>query len=200
MAQPRILVFAGSARALSYNKRLARLAGAAARKAGADVTLIDLADFSLPLYDGDLEAAHGIPAAGRELRRLFREHAGLIIASPEYNHSFSPLLKNTIDWVSRQAGDENYKTFFAGKAVLLTATSPGNSGGARGLPHLRQVLSHLGAQVLEQQITIGQYRTAFAEDGTLVDALHNAQLEVATSELVARIAGQSVSALNADVG
>ena len=191
MARPRILVFAGSTRRESYNKKLARLAGLAARRAGADTTTIDLADFALPLYDGDLEAAQGLPPAALELRRLFREHDGLIIASPEYNHSFSPLLKNAIDWVSRQAGDENYKTFFSGKTALLAATSPGNSGGARGLPHLRQVLSHLGTRVLERQVTIGQYREAFAPDGTLRDDERDAELDAAARELVEAIAEYS---------
>ncbi len=194
MTGPRVLVFAGSARAQSYNKKLARLAGEAARRAGADTTTIDLADFALPLYDGDLEAAAGIPPAGLELRRLFRDHQGLIIASPEYNHSFSPLLKNTIDWVSRQAGEENYKTFFGGKSVLLTATSPGASGGARGLPHLRQVLSHLGALVLERQITIGHYRDAFAADGSLIDTHHHAQLDAAARDLVRTLSGEAIAA------
>ena len=100
-AAPRILAFAGSLRAESFNKKLARVAAEALRKAGGEVTLIDLRDYPLPLYDGDLEAASGLPENGRKLKSLFLEHQGLLISSPEYNSSIPAVLKNTIDWVSR---------------------------------------------------------------------------------------------------
>lgn len=192
-SKPKLLVFAGSARTASYNKLLARVAAGAGRAAGADTTCIDLRDFELPLYDGDLEERAGIPPAGRELRRLFREHQALVIASPEYNHSFSPLLKNAIDWVSRRTDDEDYRTFFAGKTVALLAASPGSSGGARGLPHLRQVLSHLGAQVLDEQVTVPRHFEAFTEQGTLRDAALQQRVDALLAETVA-----TVAALNED--
>ncbi|HEX4779806.1 MAG TPA: NAD(P)H-dependent oxidoreductase, partial [Usitatibacter sp.] len=97
----RVLVFAGSSRTDSFNKKLARIAERHAREAGGEVTYIDLREFPMPIYDGDLEAEHGVPESGRRLRRLFLEHDALIIASPENNSSVSSLLKNTIDWVSR---------------------------------------------------------------------------------------------------
>lgn len=160
-----------------------------------DAPYIDLRDFPLPIYDGDLEAQHGLPREAIELRHLFRQTDGLLIASPEYNHSFSPLLKNTIDWVSRQADGEDYRNFFGGKFAALLATSPGSSGGTRGLPHLRQVLSHLGTQVLEEQVTIAKQFQAFAEDGSLKDAQQVADIDALTQTLVARIGAEAISAV-----
>jgi len=97
MSKPKILVFAGSARTQSFNKKLALIAADATYRAGGEITYIDLRDFPLPIYDGDFEAEHGLPREAVELRHLFRQTEGLLIASPEYNHSFSPLLKNTLD-------------------------------------------------------------------------------------------------------
>ncbi len=107
MSTPRLLVFAGSLRAASLNKKLAMLAAAGARQAGAEVTHIDLRDYPLPIYDGDLEAASGIPANARALKDLFIAHQGFLIACPEYNAGVTAVLKNTIDWVSRQDGKES---------------------------------------------------------------------------------------------
>src|SRR4051812_26801189 len=103
---PRILAFAGSLRKESLNKKLLRIAASAARAAGAEVTLIDLKDHPLPIFDQDLETAQGMPENGARLKTLFAEHDGLLIASPEYNSSFTAVLKNTIDWVSRPAPGE----------------------------------------------------------------------------------------------
>jgi chromate reductase len=94
---PKFLIFAGSARKASTNKQLAALAAGTAKAAGADVTLIDLKDFEMPLYDGDLEAGAGLPDNAKRLKQLFVEHEGIFIASPEYNSSISPLLKNALD-------------------------------------------------------------------------------------------------------
>src|SRR5438128_1846133 len=106
MSAPRILAFAGSLRNDSYNKKLVQIAAASARRAGAEVTCIDLKDYPLPIYDGDIEAASGIPENGQKLKKLFLEHDGLLIAAPEYNSSISAALKNTIDWVSRPVPGE----------------------------------------------------------------------------------------------
>src|SRR6185295_2879266 len=103
MTQPKILAFAGSMRKDSFNKKLIRVAAEGARSAGAEVTLIDLKDFPLPVYDGDLEAAEGLPAGAKKLKELFLQNQGLLIASPEYNSSIPGTLKNAIDWVSRPA-------------------------------------------------------------------------------------------------
>jgi len=101
MPVPKILVFAGSIRTGSYNERLAALAAKELALTGAEVTRISLEDYPLPIYDGDGEAKSGVPAHARSLKRMMAEHSGVFIASPEYNASVTPLLKNTIDWISR---------------------------------------------------------------------------------------------------
>src|SRR5678815_2867768 len=111
---PRILAFSGSARRESLNKKLLAVAVEATRAAGAEVTLIDFKEMPIPMYEGDLEDAEGIPANAQKLIELIIQHAGLLIASPEYNSQMTPLLKNAIDWCTR--GDENPLT---GKICLL---------------------------------------------------------------------------------
>src|SRR3954467_15367395 len=117
---PKILVFAGSTRTASFNKKLARLAADAARAAGAEVTLLDLRDLELPLYDGDLEEAKGLPEGAKRFKKLMREHQGFIISAPEYNSSISGALKNAFDWASREeTDDEPPLVAFRGKVALL---------------------------------------------------------------------------------
>src|SRR5438876_12428516 len=124
MPAPRILAFAGSTRGESFNKKLVRIAAEGARSAGGDVTLIDLRDYPLPLFDGDLEAADGLPEKARELKRLFLNHDGLLISEPEYNSSITAVLKNTIDWVSRPVPNEPPLAGFTGKVAVLMSASP----------------------------------------------------------------------------
>ena len=152
---PKILVFAGSARRDSVNKKLARAAASAVDGAGGQSTLLDLADFELPLYDGDVEAASGLPEAARRLQQAFRDHDGFCLACPEYNGSITPLLKNVIDWVSRPDGGEKGPSPYRGKTVLLVAASPGGLGGLRGLVHVRAILGNLGCLVLPDQRAFG---------------------------------------------
>lgn len=171
-----ILVFAGSTRADSLNRKLAALAASVAREQGAAVTHLELKDYPLPIYDGDHEANHGTPRQVAELRALLKSHPIWLIASPDYNSSIAPLLKNVIDWVSRPVDGEDYVACFKGRTVGIMASSPGSSGGARGLPHLRQVLEHLGANVLTDQFTLPRGATAFTESGSLVDAIRLQQL------------------------
>lgn len=166
--QPKILAFAGSLRKDSFNKKLIKIAARGAEEAGAKVTLIDLLDFPLPIYNGDLEAASGLPENALKLKKLFLEHDGFIIASPEYNSSISGVLKNTIDWVSRQATpDEVYLCCFADKVALLLSASPGGLGGLRGLVHLRAILENIGTWVMPGQKTIPNAQEAFDESGHL---------------------------------
>src|ERR1700733_11604898 len=107
--KPKILVFAGSLRAGSYNKKLAKIAAKGAEEAGAEVTYIDLKDYPLPVYDQEIEDSQGLPQNALKLKELFMNHNGFIIASPEYNSSIPGALKNVIDWVSRPASkDEVY--------------------------------------------------------------------------------------------
>jgi NAD(P)H-dependent FMN reductase len=166
---PKILAFAGSARQASFNKRMVRIAVDGAREAGAEVTLIDLKDFPLPLFDQDEEAAYGLPPNARKLKDLFLSHAGLLIASPEYNSSISPLLKNTIDWVSRPVEGQQGLAEYAGKTAVIMSASPGALGGLRGLVHVRAILGNIGVVVLPATLSISNAPKAFAEDGTLSD-------------------------------
>lgn len=165
----KILAFAGSTRTESYNKKLARIAVEGAREAGGEVTLIDLRDFPLPLFDEDLERERGAPAEAQALRRLFLENEGLLIASPEYNSSISAVLKNAIDWVSRPRPGEPAFAPFVGKVATILAASPGSLGGLRGLVHLRAILGNLQVIVLPEQIAIPEASAAFGPDGQLID-------------------------------
>ena len=168
--RPKILAIAGSLRQGSYNKKLLKVAAAGAIKAGADVAFVDLRNYPLPLYDGDLEEAEGIPAKGRELKKLFIESDGLLIASPEYNSSIPGGLKNAIDWVSRpEKTDPVYLAAFRGKAVALMSASPSPLGGLRGLVHLRALLGNVFSLVLPDQVTVSQAQDAFNEEGVLKD-------------------------------
>lgn len=172
-----VLVFAGSTRAESLNRKLALATAAIARGLDAEVTHLELGDFPLPIYDGDHESRYGTPPQVVGLRTLLKRHAVWLIASPDYNSSISPLLKNLIDWVSRPIEGEDYVACFKGRTVGIMSSSPGSSGGARGLPHLRQVLVHLGANVLVDQFTLPRGATAFSPTGTLAEPSRSQQLE-----------------------
>ncbi|GAA4431660.1 MULTISPECIES: NADPH-dependent FMN reductase [Bremerella] len=170
MSQTKILAFAGSARRDSYNKKLVAIAAKGAEEAGAEVTLVDLADFPMPIYDGDLEESQGIPENAQVLKELFLAHQGLLIACPEYNSSITPLLKNTIDWVSRPAPGEGPLAAYQGKVCSIMSASPGGLGGLRGLVSVRMILGNIGVVVLPKQMAISQANNAFADDGSLKDA------------------------------
>lgn len=180
----RILVFAGSARAGSLNKKLARVAAEAVQAVGAEATFIDLADYPMPLYDGDLEAREGVPGNARKLKDLFIAHQGLFIASPENNASVSALLKNTLDWISRQDGNETGLVPYQGKVAAIGGASPGALGGLRGLAHLRAILQTLNVLVLPEQFALGRAHEAFNEDGGLKDAKQQAAVGALAKKLV----------------
>ena len=181
---PAILAFAGSARKESFNKKLARVAAESAGKAGADITLVDMRDYPIPLYDGDLEAESGVPEKARALRKLMASHQGLIIVSPEYNGFITPLLKNTLDWISRPDGQEDGLALYRDKVALVLAASPGGFGGLRSLMLIRQLLSNLGVTVLPDQLAVPHAHQAFSAGGALVDEKQQAGLDRMTSKLV----------------
>ncbi|MEM7209906.1 MAG: NAD(P)H-dependent oxidoreductase [Pseudomonadota bacterium] len=169
----KLLAFAGSARKDSINKKLITVAAQGATDAGAEVTLIDLADYPMPLFDQDLESAEGLPPKARELKQLMIEHDGFMIASPEYNSAFSPLLKNALDWISRaESNEEPPLAAFRGKTAALMATAPGALGGIRGLVFLRMLLGNIGVHVIPQQHAVPNGFTVFAEDGSMTDEKH----------------------------
>jgi len=151
---PKILAFAGSTRTGSFNRQALEHAVQGARDAGAEVTLIDLRDYVLPLFNGDLELSHGQPEASVRLKALFKSHQGLLIACPEYNASITPLLKNTLDWVSRPHGEESGLVPYQGKLAALVSASAGNLGGLRGLRHVREVLTQLQVMVIPKQMAL----------------------------------------------
>lgn len=184
----KILAFAGSTRQGSYNRKLINVAVESARAAGGEVTLLDLRDYPLPLYDGDLEARE-MPANAEKLTQIFLEHQGLLIASPEYNSGYSPLLKNTIDWVSRIKPGGVPLGAFQDKFAGLISASPGGFGGLRGLLQLRTVLSYIKVHVLHQQATISAAHEAFDEDGKLKSASFQKQVDAVANELV-RVLGK----------
>jgi NAD(P)H-dependent FMN reductase len=186
MGTPKILVFAGAIRTGSYNGRLAALAAKELALAEADVTSISLADYPMPLYDGNLEAASGPPENAFKLKRLIGVQQGVFIASPEYNASITPLLKNTLDWVSRvREGREPPLAAYKNRVFALGAASNGSYGGMRSLIALRQVLElGCGALVIPEQVAVREAAQAFDEDGHLKDERTTALLKAVVSRLV----------------
>ncbi|MDJ0939306.1 MAG: NAD(P)H-dependent oxidoreductase [Woeseiaceae bacterium] len=184
MSKPRILAFSGSARRESFNQRLVEFAARTAEKAGADVRCINLRDFPMPIFDQDLEREHGEPENAAKLKKLMAEHSGFLIASPEYNSSVTPLLKNALDWASRKAGDESGLIAYDGKIATLLGASPGALGGIRALPHLRQILGNLGVFVLPAQVSLGGAGRAFDDNGELVQNSDRSRVDSAVTQLV----------------
>lgn len=166
---PKILAFSGSSREGSYNAMLLDVAVAGAQAAGAAVEVLDLRELALPLFDGDLERADGLPPGARKLKASMIAHQGFLIASPEYNGSLSPLLKNALDWASRPVGNEPQLACFANKIAAIFSASPGGLGGLRGLVHVRSILSNLKVLVLPDQIAVGEAHHAFHVKGGLKD-------------------------------
>ncbi len=166
---PKILAFAGSTRTDSFNKKLIKIAVQGAKDKGASVTLVDLRDYPMPLYDGDLEKDKGLPEKAKELKKIFLEHQGLMISSPEYNASMPGMLKNTLDWVSRKEGNEPELACYIRKVAVLMSASPGGLGGLRGLVHLRAMLTGINVLVLPQQVSVSRAAEAFDTNGLLKD-------------------------------
>lgn len=169
MSAPKILAFSGSLRAESFNQKMVNIAAKGAREAGAEVTVISLRDYPLPLMDEDLEAASGLPENAKKLKELFKSHHGVLLASPEYNGSMTAALKNAIDWVSRPLGDDEPLEAFGNKAWCIMSTSPGGLGGIRGLIHLRSLLGGIRVHVIPQQHAMGGAGNLFNNDGELTD-------------------------------
>ncbi len=186
MPAPKILVIAGSLRSGSHNARLAALAAKELALAEADVTRISLLDYPLPIYDADFAADAGMPRPAVQLKHMLEAHRGVFIASPEYSASVTPLLKNSIDWISRvrEHGEPSYAAF-KGRVFALGSASPSSAGGVRSLIALRQILElGCGALVLPEQITVGRADQAFDEMDNLKDEKLAAALKVLARRLV----------------
>jgi chromate reductase len=167
----KILVFSGSIRTGSFNARLAAAAAAELARLDVEVSLISLADYPMPIYDGDLETAEGQPENALKLKRQFCAHQGIIIASPEYNAGVTPLLKNTIDWVSRvREQGEPPLAAYRDRVFAVCSASPGGFGGIRSQIAVRQSLSlGCGALVIAETCTVSAAHQAFDESGNLGD-------------------------------
>ena len=181
----KILAFSGSARRESFNQKLVTAAAERTRQHGVEVTLINLRDFPMPLYDGDLEAEQGAPEAAGRLYDLMLEHQGLLLACPEYNSSITPLLKNTIDWLSRGREGDPPLAAFRGKTAGLLAASPGALGGLRGLVTVRSILGNIGVLVTPTQLAVPKVHEALGADGTIQDAKLSEMLDAVCRELAA---------------
>lgn len=166
---PNILVFAGSAREGSFNKKLARIMVKELEKCGANVTFADLRDYPMPLFDEDLEAREGEHPNAAGFKKLMKANEGFVISSPENNSTYSALLKNTIDWASRKRPGEARFECFAGKVTMIMSASSGQLGGLRGLLNLRALLSNMEMLVLPNQLALPLADKAFNEDGSLKD-------------------------------
>jgi chromate reductase, NAD(P)H dehydrogenase (quinone) len=186
MPVPKILVFAGSIRTGSYNARLAALAAKELALTGAEITRISLQDYPLPIYDGDDEAKSGAPANARNLKQMMAAHQGVFIASPEYNASVTPLLKNTIDWISRvRERGEPPLAVFKNRVFAIGGASDSPYGALRSLMALRQVLElGCGALVLPEQITVFRAAEAFDE----MDNLREERAAASLKRLAQRLA------------
>lgn len=189
MSAPKLIAFAGSLRKASYNRKLVQVLAEGARQAGAQVEVLDLHDYALPIYDADIEAA-GMPAAVRQLQSLCAQQHGLLIATPEYNGSMPALLKNTLDWISRpQDNGQPGTALLRGKVAGICSASPGALGGLRSLLVLRDALAKLGLWVAPAQVALGRADSAFDSDDKLQDARQRDSVLAVGAE-VARMAAR----------
>ena len=183
---PKILVIPGSLRTGSHNARLAALATKELALAEAEVTRISLADYALPLFDADLASGSGLPAAAVQLKRMVMAHQGVFITSPEYSASVTPLIKNTIDWISRvrDPGEPGYAAF-KGRVFAIGSAASSGQGGLRSLMALRQILElGCGALVIPEQISVPRAEQAFDERDNLKDETLATALKAAMRRLV----------------
>lgn len=187
MFVPRIMVIAGSARRDSHARRLARACIAPLQASGAHIDAVELADYAAPLYHGDLEDEQGLPAVVIELQRKLAACDGLLVVSPEYNGSITPLLKNTLDWCSRPNPADPARSggaIYAGRAAALVGSSPGTLGGMRALFHVRDILGYLGMQVIPQQLAVAGADTALDAEGRFIDRARQDALQRVLDALV----------------
>jgi chromate reductase, NAD(P)H dehydrogenase (quinone) len=180
----RILAFAGSSRKASWNRKVLEIAVGGARDAHAEVTVVSLADYPMPIYNADWHEENGVPQAMRELRALMMVSNGLLIASPEYNTSITPLLKNTIDWLSQDVDGESGYAPFTDKVGGLMGASNGGFGTIRALPHVSHILANLGVLMLPV-VAVPTVSRSFDESGT---TMINEGIKKRLSALGARLA------------
>ncbi len=166
------------------NKKLIRCAADEARLIGAHVTLIDLRDLPMPLYDGDLEQDEGMPINARKFFDLMKSHDGMLISCPEYNGSITAVLKNAIDWASRSVPGEPNLAAFRNKTAGLLAATPGGIGGIRALDSVRFILGNLGVMIVPRQFGLGNAGSAFDENGNLTSDSARSNVAAVAKQLV----------------
>lgn len=189
----KILAFAGSTRDGSFNNAIVKVAAEGAKEAGAEVTLISLADYEMPIFNEDEEAEFGIPENALAFKALLMEHDGFLIASPEYNSSYPALLKNAIDWASRMSEGEKPLQAFKGKVAGIMAASAGGLGGLRVLVVLRMLLENIGMVVNPNQKAIAKVNTLLDDSGNVSDEKTIKQLKnlgKETAELARKLANK----------
>ena len=191
----KLLIFAGSSREKSFNRRLAHVAVDMARTSGADVTQLELGDLDIPMYNADLEA-RATPPDVMKLKQILLDHPAWIICSPEYNGSYTALLKNTIDWASSPVKSDpvwaNGSRSFTGKVVGMLSASPGTLGGLRSQSHLLPLLINLQCWVAPKAFALGRAGDAFDADGKLVSDNHRQSVQAVIDQVLfaaARLAG-----------
>jgi len=179
----KIVIIPGSSREASFNRRLALSISKAMEARGAEATVVNLADYPMPIFNEDWEADNGAPAEAKALAALIGEHDGVVFVTPEYNSSLPPILKNTMDWLSRDVGLKVYQN----RVFALAACSPGGLGGIRVLSHIRDIMVSVGADVITPQIAVGQAHTAFNDDDSLANERTAGMLDQLCATLVKRI-------------
>lgn len=163
----KVLIFSASTREGSYNTMLAKEAAGMAEELGADVTFVSLKDYPVPIYEDDLERKSGLPNNAKRFRQLLSDHSAIIITTPEFNGSIPGILKNLIDWTSRNEQGQYCRLCYKDKKFAIMSASPGGGGGVRALIHLRAILSSLGGEVLSQQLALSCAHQCFDENGHL---------------------------------
>lgn len=186
-ATAQLLVFAGSTRKQSFNRRLARVCAASARDAGAAATLLELADYDIPVYNADLEA-QATPADVLLLKQTLWQHPAWIICTPEYNGSYPALLKNALDWASSPVRTDPVWNDgcrpFRGKVAGLMSASPGALGGRRAQSHLAALLNNLECWLAPKSFALSQAASAFNADGALLDPEHRERVRAVVDQVL----------------
>jgi NAD(P)H-dependent FMN reductase len=180
----RILAFSSTLRTDSLNRKLVHEAAEAARQLGSEVTVLDLRDLHLPIYDGDDEAARGLPEGAKHLKQLMKDNDAFLISTGEYNGSVTGALKNAIDWASRPAPDEEPLEPFRGKIAALLSASPGGYGGINGLFAVRSILERLLVIAIPNMFVLPHAEQAFGPDGKLLNTVQQKSVEAVVRELI----------------
>jgi NAD(P)H-dependent FMN reductase len=177
----KLLLLPGSRRQDSINVRLLQAVELKLKTLGVETDLVTSGELNAPIYDGDCEAKVGVPDSIKALNKRMNEANGIVVTSPEYNGFFSPLLKNTLDWMSRSQDDQPGTKVFMDKPALVLAASPGPMAAARALPHIRTQLSNLGLNVYRAQLGVGRAGSVLSDTGEITDVKVNEQVDALLS-------------------